>query len=86
MNLESDKRMSVEELEKILNEVPLDIKGKFPKLNGRMGLGKIIYINPSVGVIDEIKVKGDIVVDMRRSDETYLTLKYKENILKIRYR
>ena len=57
----SDRRMSAEDLEIILGNLPLHIEGsKGVKIEARMGLGKIVYLTPYEGsveyiIIDEVK-------------------------------
>jgi len=62
IQIESDRRCSAEDLEKILTGLPIDVKGPTLQLSARMGLGKIVYIEPLDGYVSELGINGSGVV------------------------
>jgi len=76
IQIESNRRCDAPELEKILGELPLNVEGTHSKLSARMGLGRIIYIEPLDGTISTLKI-GGVPREIRNYD--YLVFTYKKN-------
>lgn len=56
LHLEADRRCGAEELEKILEKLPIEVKFT-GRLKARMGLGRIIYMEPE----SDWEVKSDAI-------------------------
>ncbi len=75
VTLLSDRRMGVADLEKILARLPLTVRGtRDLKLQARMGLGRIIYIQPKEGEIRHAEIQAE--TDEKYAGETYLLFAY----------
>ncbi|QQG38906.1 MAG: hypothetical protein HYS32_00365 [Candidatus Woesearchaeota archaeon] len=81
--LESDRRCSASELSEILRAAPINIKGPRLHLRARMGLGRIIRLEPVEGEVSSVKI-GDVVIE--NHDNDYLLLEHKGQKYEIRYR
>jgi len=82
IQLESDRRCSAKELERILNDVPISVFGPGLKLVARMGLGKIIYLKPIEGNISSVKVYD---IDVENHNNDHLFFYYKNQTFEIQY-
>nr|MBI4156409.1 hypothetical protein [Candidatus Woesearchaeota archaeon] len=82
IQLESDRRCSVEELERILNDAPISVFGLGLKLVARMELGRIIYIRPIEGKVSYVKVYD---VDVENLSNDHLFFNYKNQKFEIQY-
>jgi hypothetical protein len=89
VQVEDDRRCSASKLEKILGKVPVEILGPGLQLRARMGLGRIVYIEPTNGQISHVKVKsklGTIEMEYNRSLGQDLTFTYHGQKYEVKYR
>ena len=83
VQIESNRRCSAEKLEKILEALPITVKGPGLQLNAYVGLGNIVYIRPAQGEVSNIKIGN---IDMRCHKEQYsLNFTYKGRTFELKY-
>ena len=85
IQLESDRRCSVPELEKILNEVPISISGpQNLQLRAHVGLGNIVYIEPIKEHVDYVRFL-DKSIDMELDNKKGTIFNYRNRKFSILY-
>ena len=85
---ESGKRCDAETLKKILRATPVIIEpgARGSKFRAYMGLGKIVYIEPSKGQILSVKLGQDVYKDYPRSGESHEVFNYKGLTFSVAYK
>jgi hypothetical protein len=87
VKIEADRRCDASQLREILAQTPIIIaRTKGSKLRARMGLGKIIYIQPMRGQIRDVKLGPDVQEDPARTDQGHSVFTYQGKTFDVQYR
>ncbi|GEM_PF-1544941 len=86
MRLESDRRLSAEDLARLLLATPIRlVTTKDSKLRARMGLGNIVYIQPIRGQIKDVRLGDDVYGDAERSSNVTKVFCYQGQRFEVQY-
>ena len=87
MQLEPDMRCTKSQLKEILANTPIIlIRTRGSKLRARMGLGKIVYIQPIKGQIREIKLGPDAHREPFHTDQNHYIFTYQGRTFDVQYK
>jgi hypothetical protein len=87
MDVEGGRRCNESDLRKILLDVPIIIvRSRGSRLRVNVGLGNIVYIRPSKGVIKDVKLGNDVYEDENAlKREGYVGFNYKGRMFDVSF-
>lgn len=86
MQIENDRRCTESRLRQILMQTPvIIIRSKGSRLRARMGLGRIIYIEPVKGYVKNIKLGSGVQEDSSRTDNSHYVFNYQGVRFDVKY-
>lgn len=87
ISIEDGRRLNSSDLEKILINLPIRIRGtKNLRLKAHLGLGRIIYIKPLEGSVKEIELTYGMVIEADRDQSRSLIFRYEDQLYSLYYK